>query len=207
MKGSSAWKDVDIPDIRGWIGICILMGCKKLPSVWHYWKRSEQFIHCQLISQVMTLARWEMILHCLHLVNNEEVIRDVNDPRFDRIAKTRWLVDMFHDVSKRIYNLEREVTVDECVIPYKGYCFIRQFMPDKPIRFGIKVWMLASSKSRFIWKMEVYFGEGTGTSEHGLGYHVVERMMTGLENRDHYLVIDNLFASVNLFHQLMVNGI
>jgi hypothetical protein len=31
--------------------------------------------------------------------------------------------------------------------------------------------------------------------------------MTGLENRGHCFVVDNLFASVNLFHQLMVNGI
>ena len=30
-------------------------------------------------------------------------------------------------------------------------------MPDKPIGFGIKVWLLASSKSRFVWRIEVYF--------------------------------------------------
>jgi len=30
--------------------------------------------------------------------------------------------------------------------------------------------------------------------------------MSGLEHRGHHLVIDNLFASVNLFHKLMVDG-
>ena len=156
----------------------------------------------------MSLGRWEDIMRCLHLVDNDSVVRDVNEPGFDRIAKTRWLVEMFVKVSKDIYNLEREITVDECVIPYKGrYCYIRQFMPDKPVRFGIKVWLLASSKSRFVWQMEVYFGEGTGAGPHGLGYHVVERMVKGLENRGHCLVIDNFFASVNLFHDLMCKGI
>ena len=114
----------------------------------------------------------------------------------------------FVKVSREIYNLEREITVDECVIPYKGrYCYIRQFMPDKPVRFGIKVWLLASSKSRFVWGMEVYFGEGTWAGPNGLAYHVVERMVEGLENRGHCLVIDNFFASVNLFHELMTKGI
>jgi hypothetical protein len=80
-------------------------------------------------------------------------------------------------------------------------------MPDKPIRFGIKVWLTASSKSRFVWKVEVYFGEGTGAGPHGLGYHVVERMVDGLHGRGHYLVIDNLFASVNLFYSLMTKRI
>ena len=207
-KGGPSWKDVDRSDIRGWLGICILMGCKRLPSVRQYWMRSQPFLYCSLISSIMSLGRWEDIMRCLHLVDNNSVVRDVKDPRFDRIAKTRWLVENFVKVSKEIYNLEREITVDECVIPYKGrYCFIRQFMPDKPVRFGIKVWLLASSKSRFVWQMEVYFGEGTGAGPHGLGYHVVERMVKGPENRGHCLVIDNFFASVNLFHDLMCKGI
>jgi len=147
-------------------------------------------------------------MKCLHLVDNNTLVKDTKHPQFDRIAKTRWLLDMFIEVSREIYNLEREITVDECVIAYKGrYCFIRQFMPNKPIWFGIKVWMLVSSKSRFVWRIEVYFGEGTGVEEHGLGYHVVQKMVAGLENRGHILVVDNLFASVNLFHELMVNGI
>jgi hypothetical protein len=207
-KGGPKWLDVTHSDIRGWMGICILMGCKRLPSVRQYWMRSQPFLYCELIASIMTLGRWEQIMRCLHLVDNNTIVRDVADPRFDRIAKTRWLVEMFVKVSKEIYNLEREITVDECVIPYKGrYCFIRQFMPDKPVRFGIKVWLLASSKSRFVYQMEVYFGEGTGAGPHGLGYHVVERMVSGLENRGHCLVIDNFFASVNLFHELMCKGI
>jgi hypothetical protein len=82
-------------------------------------------VYCKLISQVMSLTRWEAITRCLHLVNNADVVHDVKDPRFDRIAQTRWLVERFNDVSREIYNLEREITIDECVIPYKGrYCFI-----------------------------------------------------------------------------------
>ena len=139
-KGGSAWRDVDRNDIRGWLGICILMGCKRLLSVKHYWMVSEPFIHCTLISQVMTYRRWQQILSCLHLVDNANVVRDTRDRRFDRIAKTRWLVDNFVKVSKSIYCLEREITVDECVIPYKGkYCTIWQFMKNKLVRFGIKV--------------------------------------------------------------------
>ena len=207
-KGGPLWKDVNRAEIRGWLGITILMGCKRLLSVRQYWMRSQPFLYCELISSIMSLGRWEQIMRCLHLVDNSSIVMDVKDPRFDRIAKTRWLVEMFVKVSREIYNLEREITVDECVIPYKGrYCFIRQFMPDKPVRFGIKVWMLASSKSRFVWQMEVYFGEQTGAGPHGLGYHVVERMVKGLENRGHCLVIDNFFASVNLFHELMCKGI
>ena len=66
---------------------------------------------------------------------------------------------------------------------------------------------MASSKNRFIWKIEVYFGEGTSLGEHGLGYHIVDRMMRGLKHQGHYLIVDNQFASINLLHHLMENGI
>ena len=36
---------------------------------------------------------------------------------------------------------------------------------------------------------------------------MVQRLVHGLEGRGHCLVVDNLFASVNLFHDLMVKGI
>ena len=88
----------------------------------------------------MTLGRWDEIMHCLHLVDNSSIVRDVNDPRFDRIAKTRWLVEMFVKVSKDIYNLESEITVDECVIPYKGsYYFIHAGQVCKVWNKGVAI--------------------------------------------------------------------
>ena len=53
----------------------------------------------------------------------------------------------------------------------------------------------------------MYLEEDTGRGEHGLGYHVVERMVQGLEGQGHYLVVDNLFANMNLFHHLMTKKI
>ena len=35
-RGGETWKDVDVADIRAWLGICILMGCKRLPCVRNY---------------------------------------------------------------------------------------------------------------------------------------------------------------------------
>jgi len=107
-KGGPTWVDIDREEIRGWIGVCILMGCKRLPSLRHYWMKTEPLLYCPLIAQVMTLSRFEQILRCLHLVDNSNVVRDVEDPRFDRLAKTQWLIDMFDRVSQDIYKLERD---------------------------------------------------------------------------------------------------
>jgi hypothetical protein len=71
----------------------------------------------------------------------------------------RWLLDKFRRLSHEHYNCEVVVTVDEIMVVYKGhFCNIRQFVRSKPTRFGIKVWILASSQSRYVYNMVVYLG-------------------------------------------------
>jgi hypothetical protein len=125
------------------------------------------------------------------------------------LAKSRWLIDEFVKTSKAIYNPEQVMIVDELINPYKGkYCSCRQFMKDKSIRFGIKLWCAACVKSRFVWNIEVYMGLGTGLGEDGqLGLAVCYQLLEGLEKKGHILVCDNFFSSVKLFHNLLCKGI
>ena len=53
----------------------------------------------------------------------------------------------------------------------------------------------------------MYFGEGTRVGKHGLDYDVVEWLLKGLKHWSHYLATNNLFASMNLFYNLIVHSI
>jgi hypothetical protein len=49
------------------------------------------------------------------------------------------------------------VTIDEMMVRYKGsYCPVRQYMPKKHEKWGIKFWVLADSVSKFIFTFEIY---------------------------------------------------
>jgi hypothetical protein len=98
----------------------------------------------------MQRSRFEAILRCVHLVNNEELVTDQGAPGYDKLAKVRWLIEEFARISQALYNAKRICTIDEIMIPYKGrYCAIRQYMKSKPVRFGIKLWALGSNQSRY----------------------------------------------------------
>lgn len=89
-------------------------------------------------------------MRCIHLVDNSELVTDSTSTGFDKIGKVRWLVEGFSRISQSLYSPERVCTVDEIMVPYKGrYCGIRQYMKSKPVKFGIKLWALASSESRY----------------------------------------------------------
>ena len=61
------------------------------------------------------------------------------------------------------------------MIRFKGRVFFRQYMPKKPIKWGIKVWTLAGSKNGYISNFKVYLGKASSdpTQEHGVVTRIV----------------------------------
>jgi hypothetical protein len=108
------------------------------------------------------------------------------------------------------------LTIDEMMVRYKGsYCPIRQYMPKKPEKWGIKFWVLADSVSKFIYCFEVYCGKNLEaevrvpipSSAIGAAYGVVMKLLEGLEEKEHCVVMDNYFCSIPLFKDLLAKGI
>ena len=52
-------------------------------------------------------------------------------------------------------------SIDEQIIPTKSHCGIRQYMPRKPKKWGIKVWRHCSISG--IVYIEIYTGKGPNT--------------------------------------------
>lgn len=42
------------------------------------------------------------------------------------------------------------------IISPTGRCLFRQYMPSKPTRYGIKIWVACDARSSYAWKMQVY---------------------------------------------------
>jgi hypothetical protein len=148
-NGRASWVDITVPELKCWLGILLLMGLKPLPHRRLYWDR-RPFYGCPSISTVMQRSRFEAIMRCIHLVNNHRVVTDQGAPGYDKLAKVQWLIEEFARISQSLYNTERICTVDEIMVPYKDqFCSFRQYMKSKPVRFGIKLWALASSQSRY----------------------------------------------------------
>ena len=116
------------------------MGMKQLPHIRCYWSREEPLFHCSIIAQLMTRDCFEAILRCLHVAKPCDVVDEHGVVVRDKIAKVQWLVQAIRVRCENMWNCHQQLTVDESMVRYKGqYCPIRQFMPNKPVRFGIKL--------------------------------------------------------------------
>ena len=83
---------------------------------------------------------------------------------------------------------------------------MKQYMPKKPVRRGLKVWMRADSMNGYVSEFQVYVGKEK-SSEKGLGPRIVKDLTRKVTHRNFHIYCDNFFTSPILFHDLLNNGI
>ena len=98
------------------------------------------------------------------------------DPTCEGTGKLRKLSPLLSYIRGRcteLYQATVIVSVDERMVRSKGRSGIRQFIANKPVRFGFKLWVLAESDSGYTLNFDVYTGKRQNHSEFGLAYDVV----------------------------------
>jgi hypothetical protein len=216
MEGRN-WVPITIPELKAFLAIHMYMGMKQQSNVQSYWAKEGSIFHYHTISNIMSRDRFRALRRCLH-ITDPSLYKHIHkgDPGYDKLRQVRWLVDKIRNACMKEWQLGKFLTIDEMMVRYKGiYCPIRQYMPKKPEKWGIKFWVLADVGSKFIYCFEIYCGKNLEAevrfqvphAEGGATYGVVMKLLAGLEGRGHCVVMDNYFCSVPLLRDLALRGI
>ena len=153
------WKKITLDELRAFFGFTILMGIAHLPSMDDYWTK-DPFLHYAPIADRMPRWRFRELSRYLHFVNNEDLAQR-GDPTYDRLGKVRPLINHLSSKFATLYHPSKDVAVDEVMIKFQGRSSLKQYMPLKPIKRGIKVWVLGDSTNGYFSRFEVYTGRKT----------------------------------------------
>ena len=200
----SPWSEVAREDILAFISMNIAMGIISLPSIRDYWSNEPLMAH-PWFGTVMSRNRFQQILRYFHIVDNS-IAQDRASPGYDKLWKIRPLIDQINRVSQANFTLGREVSIDESMIGTKARISFLQYLPKKPTKWGVKVWVLSDSKTSYIYNFKIYTGKDGNIIANGLAYNVVYELMAGCNNKGHYLYVDNFYTSPQLFHDLQKDG-
>ena len=96
--------------------------------------------------------------------------------------------------------------MDEAMIKFQGRSSLKQYMPLKPVKWGIKVWVLGDSHNGYFSKVQVYTGKAE-SPEKALGARVVKELAEHLRGKNHHVFFDNLFTNKQLLVVLEEEGI
>ncbi|XP_037530523.1 piggyBac transposable element-derived protein 4-like [Nematolebias whitei] len=191
------WKPLDPTDLHAYIGILVLAGV--------YRSKGEATASLWNEENGRPIFRATMSLETFHMISR--VIRfDNRDTRADRrerdkLAAIRDVWNKWVEILPLLYNPGPHVTVDERLVPFRGRCPFRQYMPNKPAKYGIKMWAACDAKSSYVWNLQVYTGKPPGgRPEKNQGMRVVLEMTEGLQG--HNITCDNFFTSYRLGDEL-----
>ena len=149
----------------------------------------------------MARDRYELISPFLHFSDNtlERPVR--GQPNYDPLWKIRDLLNTCEPRYTEVYGPTRELSIDESIIKFKGRLHMKQYLPSKPVRWGIKQFALCESKTGYALKFITYGGQGSVTTEEN--FTVTEticlKLLNGFLNKGHIIFMNNYYSSPKLF--------
>ena len=185
-------------DIEAFMGFNILMGINSLPSLAMYWG-NDSIHHYAPIADRISRERYKQISRYLHFCDNTS-LAPLGTPSYDRLGKVRPLMEYLSTKFCSLYSPGENLAVDEAMIKFQGRSTLKQYMPMKPIKRGIKVWVLADENG-FFSHFEVYTGKKDGV-EHSLGARVVKDLTKDFQGSWRHVYFDSFFTSKELLCDL-----
>ncbi len=119
----------------------------------------------------------------------------------------RKLLDLVVPLFQSEYVIHQGCTVGEAMIPFKGRLGFKQYIRNKPVKWGIKVFVLADATNGYVKNLQVYTGKTVeDNTSSGLCSKVVLDLMTNMDHTGLHLYTDN-YTSPSLYLTLYNKGI
>lgn len=151
------------------------------------------------------MARFRFFLRCLRM---DDVKTREQRKSQDNLAPIRKIFGAVVKNCQKHYSIGKSTTIDEMLWSFRGRCRFRMYIPNKPARYGIKVFSLVDSRSFYTYNMEVYCGKqppgpfcvSNSSSD------VVNRLSLPLWKSKRNVTMDNnWFTSVEVANSLLKN--
>lgn len=188
-------------EINSFIGLLVLAGVLHAGrlNVEELWEKDGTGV--EIFSATMSLQRFRFLCRSLRFDNAEtrEERKSV-----DKLAPIRELFDGFVNNCKNNFSVGMFVTVDETLVSFRGRCPFRMYMPNKPAKYGLKIFSMVDSNVFYTSNMEVYVGtQPPGPYEiSNAAKDVVLRMCETIFNSGRNVTLDNWFVTYNLVEAL-----
>ncbi|KAL6418704.1 hypothetical protein ACFW04_011862 [Cataglyphis niger] len=154
--------------------------------LYDYWS-TDPSIETPFFSKVMSRNRFVQIMQSWHFCNNNDI-----SPNSHRLVKVQPVIDYFKEKFNNVYKPDQQLSLDECLIPWRGRLSIKTYNPAKTTKYGILVRVLSEARTGYVSNFCVYAAEGKKLEE------TVLSVIGPYKNMWHHIYQDNYYNSVNI---------
>ena len=204
------WKMLTVRDFYVFLSIIIFSGLVTGPNRSDYWRKKWPY-NFKFPGDSMSRDRFGAIMWSLHLSNpeeDEENDRKRNTAEYDRLFKIKPLYTDIVTACKAHFQPHQNISIDERMVASKARISMKQYMKDKPTKWGYKLFVLVDSSTAYTWNFNVYTGKSTFFSGQGLSYtSVTDLLPLPLLGAGYTLFVDNFYTSPAFFGDLATRNI
>jgi len=187
-------------DFYKMVAIFIHLGYKKIPKYRLAWN-SSSLCYDSYVAQIMSRNKFEALMAFLHVVDKEQEDQLRQDK--DKLLKVRPLYDYINTQCQKFCQPGEELSIDERMVRSKAHFSFKQYIRNKPTKWGFKLWCLCNASNGYTVNFSIYRGKtGEIISGNGLSYDVVVRLMDNYLDQGYNLFVDNFYTSPTLASDL-----
>lgn len=188
-------------EIAALLGLLYFIGAKRNNhcNVEEMWDAESGF---GITRQVMSYKRFLFLLRCIRF---DDCDTREHRKQTDKLAAIRPIFEKFVSNCKEIYSLGEYVTIDEKLEAFRGRCSFIQYIPNKPAKYGIKMFVLCDAKTHYMSNIEIYCGqhpEGPYKVQN-TPTEIVKRLVDPIKATKRNLTTDNWYTSIPLAQILL----
>ena len=98
---------------------------------------------------------------------------------------------------KELYRPNTNLAIDEGTLLWRGRLSFRVFNPQKPVRYGIRSYIMSDSETGFCLDIIPYCGESAALVD------TVVKLLGEYAGKGHHLYMDNFYNSVKLCYKML----
>ena len=192
----ATWQPVTVNEFHAFLAVILNMGLIDIPTLEGYWSTSWES-EIPFFRRVMPRDRFLQIFWMLHVGDGE-----------GRVDKVKKVCDaLIHNFQAK-YQPAQNLAVDETMVGFRGRFAAKQYMPNKPTKYGIKAFTLASSDHGYLLNVLLYTGADT-LADADQAYsslpqpaRVVMHLLPQYLGKGHHVYTDRYYSSIPLAQAL-----
>lgn len=181
-------------EIKAFIASVMLFCLCKSQSMEQFYNKlvDPAFVHKWFSS----MSRWQQLKRFLKVSDPHQ---DTLHPT-DRMYRVRELFECFISRCRSNYWPTVCIAVDECIKKFKGRCVFKQYIKNKPVRWGIKIFAVCCSATSYMWNAAFYLGKRSEEKEvdKSITQKTVLKLLEPLSGFHHKAYFDNYYTSIPL---------
>lgn len=188
-------KKTSAGEIKIILGCSLIMSYNRVPAIHMYWSRNKSLGNPAII-EAISRDRFMLLLSKLYLNYPEKP---------ENASKIYYMEEVLSCLKHTFIKTRTDSTfqaIDESMTKFKGRSSLKQYLPLKPIKRGIKLWTRCDSKTGYVYDTNIYCGKDNEVSEGTLGERVVLKLAETIRNPNVAICFDRFFCSTILLDSI-----